>query len=767
VFDSQGRLVSEQSKLETRDRGFFGELFNIGPRPQVEIPKELSWDGTYALPNSPNNGKFVPDGNYTYQITILDSAGGRAQTPPFNATVKNQRVSVDYIRAAQTVFAPLGARKSVDIEQSGSREYRWEGQFRDASGTVVRTVVWENTTDNQLQDLSPPAFAWDGRDDQGNVVPDGSYTYTLVGFNRAGASLSTALKQTLTVSEHSGAVNLSSDTTRFSPKAVGAPTSITFLPEVGSTDGLTHWRLSVADAAHPDASRWSAAANGAVPARIEFTGQDMAGLALPEGRYQAVLTVYYNNGNTSSSAPFPFDLILSPPKATLTASSTVFGGSGRAGVTVTFQGESGIPWDLNVLDAQGKTLRHYPLGDSGSAAVEFQGLDEKGNAFADGWMTLEASARNQAGIPGSATISVRKDSRPMKVSLDLSRPVLVPGKGAAGVVRITPVLAVVDSIDKTVLTVLGPDGKPVATRQADSILTFWDWNGQGSDGKPVADGAYQVGLEMTYSNGTVARADTALTVNSRFLDTQSPQADFTLSTHVFSPENVDGPQTLAINLQAKQGAAPLANWKLQVIDPRGKPFREFGGTGAPPAQVIWDGKSGAGEYVESGEDYQILFQVADTAGREGSKQDQVTADILVDKLPDGRYKIVISSIQFAGYSSDVFKVTPPLLAKNLFVLQRLASVLNKLPEYKISLEGYAVSEFSTDPKRAEWEQTNQLLPLSLDRAVEVKTALVLLSVDDARFTVQGFGALRPLVPNTDLENRWKNRRVEFYLDKAK
>src|SRR5271166_252267 len=30
VFDSSGRLVSEDSRLETRVRGFFGDLFNIG-----------------------------------------------------------------------------------------------------------------------------------------------------------------------------------------------------------------------------------------------------------------------------------------------------------------------------------------------------------------------------------------------------------------------------------------------------------------------------------------------------------------------------------------------------------------------------------------------------------------------------------------------------------------------------------------------------------------------------------------------------------------
>jgi outer membrane protein OmpA-like peptidoglycan-associated protein len=767
VFDSSGKLISEDSRLETRDRGFFGELFNIGPRPQVEVPKELTWDGTYHLPANAQNGKFVPDGNYTYQITIVDSAGGRAQTPPFNATVINRPISVDFIRAGTTIFAPLGVRKTLTIEQLGSRESRWEGQFRDASQNLVRTIVWANSSDDQAQDLSPPTFSWDGRDDKGRVVPDGVYSYTLAGFNRAGASFLSDLSVPLTVNERSGAVNLASDLTQFSPNAVGAPTSISFVPDLGTTEGQTHWRLTVTAPAQPDLPLWTAEADGAVPARIKFSGQSVAGLPLPEGRYQATLSVYYDNGNGASSRPLPFNLVLSPPQAVLTASSQVFGGSGRAGVTVSLQGTAGIPWSLDVLDAKGNVLRHYALGTTGASTVEFQGLDEKGNPLDDGVLTLKASARNEAGVPGLALLALRKDSRSMKVSLDLSRDLIVPGKGPDGVVRVTPVMAVVDSIEKTVLTAKTSAGQPVATQQADSILTFWDWNGLGSDGKPVADGVYQVSLEITYSNGTVAEATAQLTVNSRFFDNQAPQADLTVSSKVFAPENVDGPQTLSIGLKAQPGASPLASWNLQVLDPRGRPFRLFTGTGQPPAQIVWDGKSDAGEYVESGEEYQILFQVADTAGRLAKKQDQVTADILVEKLPDGRYKIVISSIQFSGYSSDVFKLSQPLLAKNLFVLQRLAAVLNKLPDYRIGLEGYAVSEFSTDPKNAAWEQTNQLLPLSLDRAQEVKTALVLLGVEDSRFTVQGFGALRPLVPNTDLENRWKNRRVEFYLEKAK
>ncbi len=767
VFDSSGHLVSEESRLETRSRGFFGDLFNLGPRPQVEIPKELTWDGRYHGAKNPQDGMFVPDGNYTYQITVVDSAGGRAQTPPFNATIKNAKVAVYFIRVAQPIFAPLGNRPTVSIEQSGSHESHWEGRFIDSAGRIVRTYLWENTSESVADDLAPPPFSWDGRDDSGTVVPDGVYFYSLTGRNRAGASASTTLTQALTVSERSGIPVLSSETTQFSPKAVGAPTSILFKPEVEIQEGLTQWRVTVSDATNPTLARWTRSGPAPVPKEIEFAGNTTSGLPLPEGHYAATLTISYDNGNTGVSNPFSFDLVLTPPQAVLSASAMVFGGTGRAGITVDLKGEPGIPWGLDVLTTKGQLLRHYDLGDSGNGSVEFQGLDEQGKPLPDGTLVLQASAKNRAGVLGFTRISVRKDNRPMKVGLDLSRTVVVPNRGQAGIVRVTPVLSVADSIDKTVYKVTGSNGTVVANRQAESLLTFWDWDGSGTDTRPVPDGAYRVAVEVTYANGTVSRASSDVTVDSKFLDTTAPNADIHLSSLVFAPKNVDGPQFLTIDLKAKEGASPLASWSLQILDPRGKGFRLFSGNGSPPAHVVWDGKSDSGDYVESGEQYEVIFEVDDTAGRQGSKQDVVTVDILVDKLADGRYKIVINSIQFSGYSSDVFKLPQALLSKNVFVLQRLASVLNRLPGYKIGLEGYAVSEFSTDAKTSEWEQTTQLLPLSQDRAQEVKMALVLLGVDDARFTVQGFGALRPLVPNTDLENRWKNRRVEFYLEKSK
>ncbi len=766
VFDSTGKLVFQDSRLETRDRGFFGELFNLGPRPQVEIPKDLTWDGTYKVKDPERNGTLVPDGNYTYQIAIADSAGGRAQTPPFNVTVKNAALVINTIRIPQTIFTPTGERKAIRVDQDTSREKHWEGTFSDAAGRAVRTFVWENPSDDASKDIPAPSFEWDGRDDHGTVLPDGAYTYTLVGRNRPGAVLQKRFPGTVAIDSRSSALKLMADNDIVSPNDDGFLDVLTLTPEVGEGAAPVTWSLQAYDTQRPSVVLWSRTGKAPIPDKITFDGKTAAGTPLPEGHYQATFSAVYDNGETARSAPVSFDLSLASPEISIGADYTVFGGNGRAGVSLSIKGEPGVDLAMQIVDASGKTARSYPLGSSGTASVEFQGLDEKGKALPDGPYTVKVAGRNRAGTQGLAVLQLIKDSRSTTASLEQTRQVLVPDRVPQGSVRFTPVLSVVDSIARTVFTVAGADGKVWLTKQAESIIPFWDWDGKDENGKPLPDAKYAVGVQVTYDNGAVAKAAADLAIDSTALDNKAPQLDLTLSAPSFSPLNIDGPQVLTIGMLATAGADPIDHWKILISDPRGKPFYTVSGSGSPPAKVSWDGKSDKGAYVDSGEDYQIAAVVSDAKGRSASKQATVTADILVEKLGEGRYKIVISSIQFAGYSSDIFKVQPELLTKNMAVLRKLAAVLNKFPEYKIHLEGYAVSELWNDPKSAAEEQRTQLVPLSLNRADEVKNGLVLLGVASARFSVKGLGSERPLVPNSDLENRWKNRRVEFYLDKT-
>ena len=1381
VYDAAGRTVWTKSETQTKDRGFFGELFNLGEKPRVEVPSALVWDGS-------DGQKPVPNGVYTYVVTVTDSAGRTTRTPPTSVTIQNNPVRITRLALDYAIFSPRGKRNTLVVHQDGTREARWEGRFADATGAVVRTYVWENPTDQGSADLSPPEFSWDGKDTSGQILPEGEYKYSLTGTNRAGAVVSQDLDQPVVISERPGVLRLTSDQGAFSPQAdQGWPTTLTLGLDSADVQGLVDWNVTVTDLTHPKVPLWTKSGRAPLPAALAFDGRDQLGRTIPDGRYQAVLSANFNNGNSGESPAFAFDLdtvgprgqltaaksvfggvgrptlpvefvgtgkvvwtlellgadakpvrnfslgdggkaslevpgldaagtplpdgpyvlrasthdragnlgraelavvkdsrpgkvsltasspvlvpgnagngrvtvtpvvdptpeegslwtlvsldpkgqpgptlervtalgsvsaydwsgrdsagkalpdgayrvvlsvtfangsvaaaqqdlridsqylkepqgtlavsapvfggterpsvtvqfqgdatvswtlelrdaagkvrgqyplgtggqasvtvpggsegtlpdgaytlratavsragvtgsaaavlkkdsrpmkasldlsrpvlvpgkgangqlritplldvldsieatnleirsaagtllasrssegpltfwdwngqdasgkapadgkysvnlavryangtvsratselavdstyltepqgsltvsaptfgsparstvtatftgdagpvwtldvldkdgrslrqyalgdsgkatvevgadaagkplpdgtytltasaknkagvagtakaavqkdsrslkvgldlstpvlvpgnalngsvkitpvlesldgvvstalaiagpdgapvidrtgglvpfwdwdgrdalgkagadgvyrvtlavtyangavgkaardlkidssFLKEPQGTLTASDQVFGGSGRSGVTVTFQGTAGLPWDLEILDKDGKTIRKDPLGDTGTATVDFQGLDDRNQPLPDGPYTLKASAVSVAGVPGTALLQLRKDSREGAASLDLSRSVIVPGKGTNGTVRITPILPFVDSVEKTVLSILGPDGKTVGEKSSDGTLPFWDWTGQDTQGKNLPNGTYRVALTADYANGSVSRAQGEVKIDSTYLNDQGPLVEMTLSSKTFAPNNVDGPTDLTVSIKTTEGVVPVAGWQLTVLDPRGKPFRQWSGKGLPPKSVYWDGKGDSGDVVESGEDYQLQLRVSDTQNHVTRKQDTVTIDISVIKLAEGKYKIVVSSIQFAGYSSDVFKVTGDLVTKNIYVLKRLANALGKFPGYKIRLEGYAVSEFWNDPKTAEWEQKTQLLPLSLDRALAVKNVMVLLGIDADRFTVQGYGGDKPIVPHSDLENRWKNRRVEFYLDKG-
>jgi flagellar hook assembly protein FlgD len=705
------------------------------------------WNGLDATGKTPADGKY----SVTLAVRYANGTLARAQS--------DLTVDSTYLTEPQgtlAVSAPAfgsAARPTVTATFTGDAGPAWTLDVLDAKGKSLKQYPLGDTGKATVEI---------GSDASGKPLPDGTYTLTASAKNRAGV----VGQATATVQKDSRTLKVGLDLS--TPVLVPGNTlngSVKATPVLESLDGVVSTALAVTG---PDGTpvidrRW----DGLVPF-WDWDGRDALGKAAPDGAYRVTLAVTYANGAVGQAArDLKIDsTFLKEPQGTLTSSDAVFGGSGRLGVTVTFQGDAGVPWNLEILDKDGKTIRRDPLGNSGAATVDFRGLDDKNQPLPDGPYTLKASAVSAAGVPGTALLQLRKDSREGTASLDLSRAVIVPGKGPNGTVRITPILQYVDSVNKTVLSVLGPDGKTVAEKDSDGTLPFWDWSGQDAQGKNLPNGTYRVALTADYENGSVSRAQGEVKIDSTYLNDQGPLVEMTLSSKTFAPNNVDGPSDLTVSIKTTEGVVPVAGWQMTVLDPRGKPFRQWSGTGVPPKTLYWDGKGDKGDVVESGEDYQLQLRVSDTQNHVTRKQDTVTIDISVIKLAEGKYKIVVSSIQFAGYSSDVFKVTGDLLTKNIYVLKRLANALGKFPGYKIRLEGYAVSEFWNDPKTADWEQKTQLLPLSLDRALAVKSVMVLLGIDADRFTVQGYGGDKPIVPHSDLENRWKNRRVEFYLDKS-
>jgi outer membrane protein OmpA-like peptidoglycan-associated protein len=86
----------------------------------------------------------------------------------------------------------------------------------------------------------------------------------------------------------------------------------------------------------------------------------------------------------------------------------------------------------------------------------------------------------------------------------------------------------------------------------------------------------------------------------------------------------------------------------------------------------------------------------------------------------------------------------------------VAEILEKFPDYRVQVEGHANrSSLNSDG--------SELTILSESRAKAVVEMLVRFGINRNRLTAIGMGGSKPIAAFGDVDNYWKNRRVEFLL----
>jgi outer membrane protein OmpA-like peptidoglycan-associated protein len=243
------------------------------------------------------------------------------------------------------------------------------------------------------------------------------------------------------------------------------------------------------------------------------------------------------------------------------------------------------------------------------------------------------------------------------------------------------------------------------------------------------------------------------------VDATAPQVATTVSPQPFSPDGDGREDTVAFEFDVSDDS-PVEYWLLEVFDPTGEFFYDVGGRVAVPNRVVWDGRARNGELVVSAERYPWRLEVADELGNITVVEDELEVDVLVEPFEDG-YRIQIASITFPGNSAQlIVDPSDPRGQQNRRVLDRLVEILGRFPEYSIMVEGHAVNISGT-----EREEEQELVPLSRRRAEAVREALIERGVAARLLSARGRGGRAPLVPHSDELNRWKNRRVDFILQR--
>ena len=257
-------------------------------------------------------------------------------------------------------------------------------------------------------------------------------------------------------------------------------------------------------------------------------------------------------------------------------------------------------------------------------------------------------------------------------------------------------------------------------------------------------------------------------------DSKEPKLSVGISPQYFSPDGDGEYDDLTIMVKAECDS-PMKSWSFTVEDPATlKPFWTIKGTDTLQEKIIWNGKSARGEVVQSATDYPYEFTVTDSNNLSSTVKGFVKVDVLVIKEGE-RIKIQVPSIIFRSDAAD-FKTTAELeqnpnydgktqgldqrtLENNVKVLSRVSEILKKFRDYNVQIEGNANNLSGSQ------QEEDEVQLLSEQRAQYVRDWLIKDGVSASHLKAIGNGSKNPATTSTALEDRWKNRRVEFILKK--
>ncbi len=626
VYDADGTLVREIDNPDYRpeSKGIQNVLDRLAAvKSGIPIPPTFRWDGRDNL------GKVVPDGAYAFTVTAWDENGNLATTSSYPVVVKvtPPRLDLKQLTGDDLIFSPngVGLKNSIEITETGSTEDRWQGQFVNASGKAVRTIAWTNS--------APQSFLWDGKDDSGQIVPDGVYAYSVSATDKAGNTTQGNI-QNIIVDTTPTPVGLSINPAAFAPGTKSPIQTITFTFDVPVRTDIVSWSFQVVDSTGAEVRRLDG--NGAdLPSVYVYDGKDDGGNYLKEGSYRGDLSVLYRNGHNPTAQSPEITVDLTPPSATLTADYLVFSpipGSPRPEMLFHSTASSEQTWTGSVDTADGTTVKTFSWIGTPDPVIAWDGRGDDGRLEPDGTYLFSLDSIDEAGNFGqSNTISFTLDTEKKQVFLNTDYDAFSPN-GARSVIHLVPQLRTTNGFVSYSFDVVDQSGA-VQTSVSGTTPPAgpFAWDGKRADGSAAPDGLYRGEITVSYSNGTSPKATTSWFELLTKMPTVTAQANYLL----FSP-NGDGYKDTVTLTQSSSTTTTV--WTGKILRSDGQTVKEWRWPGAVQT-VVWDGTDTFGNTVHDGA-YSYVVSTVDAAGN--SAQAEID-NIVVDDRPTHAFVTVDKS----------------------------------------------------------------------------------------------------------------------------
>ena len=760
------KLTEWNVSIETRD-GKLVRSYNQSKDGAVP-PSTIVFDGT------DDNGNKLADGEYQAFVTAKYLNGyvpAKLSSPIFILDTNKPDAQ---IRVSDKVF---GAGSKSDVKFSimitpskGAPIPSWKAEIKTADEAVtVKTY--------DLGEYPPESIVWNGLNNAGAIAEKGEYIMVLTASDLAGNIGGGKSNDVVTFDTTETQLLLAMTDSAFSPNADKVKDTITFKP-VTQTKDVVAYEFTIKDS--NGKAVYTKKENKKLPVNFVWNGNDNDGVRCEDGFYSSQLSVTAANGSTAAAATQSFELDTKAPFLTAEIPWTYFSpdaDGNQDNIPVAISGCTNEKlWNIEVRNGKNAVVKKSSWSGVKTDYI-WDGSDESGNLAADGKYNIVISSMDDAGNSFSTAIKdITLDNRETKVYLTSEYEGISPNNDSYLDEQIFAIRATVtEDLLSWNFDVRREDGTSVfalTEKDSQNLPAEIKWNGADATGTPC-EGTFTGTLSAVYKKGNRVSS-----VSSPFVCTATPPVlRVQTAPEYFSPDNDGIDDDLYIKLTGNT-KAKIKNWSFVIRDPKGKAFWKTEGKSQITERIIWDGMSniqkdayGNAERVQSAMDYPYAFTVTDNLGMTSVYEGVIPVDVLV--IREGNIlKMAVPSIIFESDAANFHEANAKLSAeqvlKNIEILNRIAEILKKFSDYKVTIQGHAnrlsdnIDEETVDNPRV-WGRA--LMPLSKERADAIKDYLVKKGVNANNIITEGMGGTKPVVDSKDTDNNWKNRRVEFILVK--
>ncbi len=394
---------------------------------------DLAWDGRS------DEKALAPDGEYSCVFWTQDVAHNGVTLSPKTVTVGAAipRISVS---ASLPDFSPNadGVMDSVDFAlttRSFNKIRQWSVEINDATGLRVRTFAGEGAP--------PKAVTWAGERDDKSPSPDGFYTYSFHVVDKAGNKNDTA-PQRIQIDTTRPEISVKAAPALFSPNGDGYLDTTAFQIAYRDASPAGRWELAIKSESGKTVKTFHG--DGSLPSELPWDGKGDAGKVVADGPYTYTLTAADAVGNKSETLDQILRVDTMPPELTLSVAPAIFAPKSDTGQNqVVFSGTAQdvanasniVKWSLKISDAKGAVVKQFDGEGHPPAEIVWDGVDAKGQPFADGVYQGRLYATCEAGNEGK--------SAPASVTINAAKPVLVVETEEESVPSLMPELKTVET----------------------------------------------------------------------------------------------------------------------------------------------------------------------------------------------------------------------------------------------------------------------------------------------------------------------------------